>query len=251
MADKDLFNFVLHMGDNCLVLGQRVAEWCGHAPILEEDIAMANIGLDLIGQTKLWLNLAGEMEGKGRSADDLAYLRTDRAFRNCLLVEQPNGDYGKTLMRQFLFDAWHHPMLVALMGSADHRVAAVAEKAVKEVSYHLERSTDLVIRLGDGSEESHGRMQAALEELWRFTAELVTPDVVDEALATAKVAPDLAQIADSYERYISQVFTEAMLTPPADTFMQYGGKQGVHTEGFGYLLAEMQVLQRTYPGASW
>ncbi|MGQ3296529.1 MAG: 1,2-phenylacetyl-CoA epoxidase subunit PaaC, partial [Shinella sp.] len=161
-----LLEFLARIGDNALILGHRVSEWCGHAPALEEDIALANTALDLIGQTQLWLGLAGEVEGKGRSADDLAYLRDGYDFRNILLVERPNGDFGKTLMRQFLFDAWHYLLLKALKSSTETRIAEIAEKAFKEVSYHLDRSRDLVIRLGDGTAESHRRMQDALDDLW-------------------------------------------------------------------------------------
>jgi ring-1,2-phenylacetyl-CoA epoxidase subunit PaaC len=160
------------MGDNTLILGHRVSEWCGHAPVLEEDIALANTALDLIGQTQMWLGLAGEVEGQGRSADDLAFLRDAWDFRNLLLVEQPNGDFGRTILRQFLFDAWHVEMLTRLVGSSDDRVAAIAAKAVKEAAYHVERSGDTVIGLGDGTEESHARMQAALDQLFPYVAEM-------------------------------------------------------------------------------
>ena len=170
VGNAALFEFLQRMGDNALILGHRVSEWCGHSPALEEDIALSNTALDLIGQTQLWLGLAGEVEGKGRSADDLAYLRDALDFRNVLIVERPNGDFGKTLMRQFLFDAWHYQQLKALKGSSDRRIAEIAEKAFKEVSYHLERSGDLVIRLGDGTAESHRRMQEALDDLWTIPA---------------------------------------------------------------------------------
>jgi len=250
-TENPILEFALRMGDNCLILGQQVSAWCGHAPVLEEDIALANTALDLIGQTKFWLGLAAEIEGKGRSADDLAFMRDVRAFRNCLLVEQPNGDFGQTLMRQFLFDAWHHLMLTALLSSSDQPIADIAEKAVKEVTYHLERSTDLVIRLGDGSAESRARMQGALDGLWRFTGELMTPDSVDEALGKNSVAPDLGQIEKQWTDYVRATLEEATLTIPEDAYMQKGGKAGVHSEAFGHLLADMQFLQRAYPGASW
>lgn len=245
------FEYTLRMGDNALILGQRVSAWCGHAPILEEDIALANVGLDLIGQTKLWLAAAATFEGAGRSADDLAYFRDGRAFRNCLLVEQPNGDYAHTLMRQFLFDAWHHPMLTQLTASSLTPFREIAEKSVKEAAYHLERSADLVVRLGDGSAESHDRMQQALNDLWRFTGELTTPDDVDEDLARESIAPDLADIADIYRQTVDRIFQQATLEPPAETAMRTGGKKGLHTEDFGYLLAEMQSLRRSFPDATW
>ncbi|NOX94163.1 MAG: phenylacetate-CoA oxygenase subunit PaaC [Alphaproteobacteria bacterium] len=247
MANNPTFEFALRMGDNCLILGQNVSAWCGHAPILEEDIALANVSLDLIGQTRMWLGLAGEIEGAGRSADDLAFLRDVREFRNCLLVEQPNGDFGQTLMRQFLFDAWHHPMLKLLAGSADTRVAEIAEKSVKEAAYHLERSADLVIRLGDGSDESHRRMQAALDRLWCYTGELMATDAIDETIAGS----GLGKIEAQYKDYTSKVFVEATLTVPEISFMQKGGKAGIHTEALGHMLADMQVLQRSHPGAQW
>ncbi len=249
--DETLFELALRMGDNALILGQRVSAWCGHAPVLEEDIAMANVGLDLIGQTKLWLGLAGEIEGKGRSADDLAFLRADRAFRNCLLVEQPNVDYAHTLMRQYLFDAWHLPMLTALKQSAEPRVAEIAEKSAKEAAYHLERSSDLVIRLGDGSVESHERMQAALNALWPFTGEFVAPDDVDKAAASRGLGPDLSAIAERYNETTAAVLRDATLSAPADAPVRKGGKEGLHSEHLGYLLSEMQWLQRSHPGAQW
>jgi ring-1,2-phenylacetyl-CoA epoxidase subunit PaaC len=247
MSDNSTYEFALRMGDNCLVLGQSVSAWCGHAPILEEDIALANVALDLIGQTRMWLGLAGELEGKGRSADDLAFLRDARAFRNCLLVEQPNGDFGQTLMRQFLFDAWHHPMLKALAGADDARIAEIAEKSVKEAAYHLDRSTDLIIRLGDGSDESHNRMQAALDALWRYTGELYAIDAIDEAV----IGSDLSKIEALYKDYTSKAFNEATLVIPEASFMHKGGKAGLHTEALGPLLADMQILQRSHPGAQW
>ena len=250
-TDAALFDLALRMGDNALILAQRIGAWCGHAPAVEEDIALANVALDLIGQAKMWLGLAGEIEGKDRSADDLAFLRDARAFRNALLVEQPNGDFAHTLMRQFLFDAWHHPMLVALKNSADKRVADIAEKAEKEARYHLERSEDLIIRLGDGSEESHARMQAALDNLYPFAGELCAPDAFDIDLAARKIAPDLAEIGERYVAYLKATLEEATLKAPFDAAVRKGGKSGMHSEELGYILAEMQFLQRAYPGAKW
>ena len=249
--DKALFEFALRMGDNTLILGQQVSAWCGHAPVLEEDIALANVALDLIGQTKLWLALAAKLEGQGRTPDQLAFLRDVRGFRNCLLVEQPNNDFGHTLMRQFLFDAWHVPMLKALSSSLDKRVAEIAEKSLKEATYHLERSEDLVIRLGDGTQESHDRMQSALDALWPFAAELTTPDALDADLAERKIAPALSDIATQYDAYSKKTFAEAQLTTPSETAPRTGGKEGRHSEGLGFLLADMQWLQRAYPGATW
>lgn len=246
-----LFEYALRMGDSCLILGHRVSEWCGHAPAIEEDIALANTALDLIGQTQLWLGLAGEVEGKGRSADDLAYLRDSRAFRNLLLVERPNTDLAYTLVRGLLFDIWHFHTLVALKGSSDERVAAIAEKALKEVSYHLQRSADMVIRLGDGTPESHDRIQAALDALWPYTGEMFLEDEVDAALAESGVGPALGSVQPLWAADLRRLLDQATLTWPASTHVQRGGKQGVHTEALGYVLADMQFLQRAYPGAQW
>ncbi|MEO0911400.1 MAG: 1,2-phenylacetyl-CoA epoxidase subunit PaaC [Pseudomonadota bacterium] len=246
-----LFGFLLRMGDSSLILGHRVSEWCGHAPALEEDIALANIALDLIGHAQLWLEYAGEVEGKGRSKDDLAFLREAHQFRNHLLVERPNGDFGVTLMRQFLFDAWHKGVLEGLKGSADGRVAEIAEKAAKEVAYHLDRSADLVIRLGDGSEESHERMQAAVDELWPYTGEMFADDAADMALAEAGVAPLPSGLRGDWDALVGRVLADATLAQPESGFAHQGGKTGVHTEALGYLLAEMQVTHRAHPGATW
>ena len=254
MADLDqgaLFDWLCRMGDNSLILGHRLSEWCGHAPALEEDIALANIALDLIGQTQLWLGLAGQVEAKGRDADRLAYLRDAAEFRNVLLVERPNGDFGNTLMRQFLFDAWHMEMLRALPSSSDARVAEIAAKAAKEVAYHLERSADLVIRLGDGTDESHARMQKALNLLWPYTGELFQSDAVDQAVAQAGIAPDPASLRAAWDRTVGEVVAEAKLALPTAPFQHKGGKTGRHTEALGFILAEMQFLQRAYPGAVW
>ncbi len=245
------YEWLLRMGDNTLILGHRVSEWCGHSPVLEEDIALANTALDLIGQTQFWLGLAGEVESKGRTADNLAYLRDAAAFRNVLLVERPNGDFGKTLMRQFLFDAYHLEMLRALVSSSDLRVAEIAGKALKEVSYHFERSADLVIRLGDGTEESHRRMQKALDDLWPYTAEMFLDDSADEAVAEAGIAPLPSSLKAAWDKSVADVLAEATLVLPEGTYQHKGGKRGVHTEHLGYILADMQFLQRAYPNSVW
>jgi ring-1,2-phenylacetyl-CoA epoxidase subunit PaaC len=250
-AQEAIFEFLLRTGDNALILGHRLSEWCGHAPALEEDIALANVALDLIGQTQMWLGLAGEVEGKGRSADDLAYLRDAWDFRNLLLVERPNGDFGQTLMRQFLFDAFHHGLLAALAASSDPRVADIAAKAAKEVAYHLERSSDLVIRLGDGSDESHRRMQAALDDLWPYTGEMFVADDKDVAAAAAGIAPDPVSLRPGWETTVRAVLAEATLAIPEGGFAHKGGRRGIHSEHLGYILAEQQFLQRAYPGATW
>ncbi|MCU0901944.1 MAG: phenylacetate-CoA oxygenase subunit PaaC [Cypionkella sp.] len=251
-APEDAFvDWLCRMGDNCLILGHRVSEWCGHSPVLEEDIALANTALDLIGQTQLWLGLAGEVEGKGRSADNLAYLRDAAQFRNVLLVERPNGDFGQTLMRQFLFDAWHMEMLRALRDSSNTRVAEIAAKAAKEVAYHLERSADLVIRLGDGTDESRARMQKALNQLWPYTGEMFLGDAVDQAVADQGIAPAPESLKSAWDRTVAEVLAEATLVRPDGTFQHKGGKQGRHTEALGFILADMQFLQRAYPGGTW
>jgi ring-1,2-phenylacetyl-CoA epoxidase subunit PaaC len=243
---------LLRQGDSTLILAQRLSEWCGKAPALEEDIALANVALDLIGQSRMWLACAGEAEGAGRTEDDLAYLRDAHAFRNLLLVEQPNGNYADTLVRQFFFDAWHHPMLQALAGSADARIAGIAAKAVKEVAYHLRRSGDLVVRMGDGTAESHAKAQAAADRLWMYTGEMFERDGADDAMIAEGVSADAGALREPWLAHVREVFAEATLTLPApDAWMQTGGRRGRHTEHLGYILAEMQFLQRAYPGAQW
>lgn len=247
------FEFLLRLGDNALILGHRVSEWCGRGPVLEEDIALANIALDLIGQTQLWLELAAEVEGKGRTADDLAYGRDAMDFRNLLLLEQPNGDFGFTLMRQFLFDAWHLPLLRALERSSDKRVADIAQKIAKEVTYHLERSTDLVVRLGDGTEESHARLQRALDALFPFVDEMLECDELDQAMIAAGVAPSMDSLPELWQSHVATSLSTATLTMPESGHGRFKGrgKRGVHTEHLGSLLAEMQFLPRAYPDATW
>ena len=246
------FEFLLRMGDNTLILGHRVSEWCGHAPVIEEDIALANTALDLIGQTQMWLGLAAEVEGKGRTADDLAMLRDAWDFRNVLMVEKPNGDFGQTLMRQFLFDAFHLEMLKGLTASSEPRVAEIAAKAVKEVQYHVERSGDTVIGLGDGTAESHARMQDALNLMWPYVGEMFASDDVDTEMLSTGIAPDLNQLRIAFDAHVGAVMADATLTIPDSTFAHKGGKSGFqHTEHLGHILTQMQWLQRAYPGASW
>jgi ring-1,2-phenylacetyl-CoA epoxidase subunit PaaC len=249
LADK--FEYLLRLGDNALILAQRLSEWCGKGPVFEEDMALTNIALDLLGQARLWLTYAGEVEGKGRDEDQLAYLRDAHQFRNLLLVEQPNGDYALTMARQFYFDTWHHLLLQELMKSTDERIAEIAEQAVKEVTYHLRRSGDLVVRLGDGTEESHRRLQTAVDDLWMYTGEMFAPDAVDELLAAQGIVCDPAQLREPWLKHVAEVFRQATLTLPSGTWIQQGGKQGRHTEHMGYILTEMQFLQRAYPGAKW
>lgn len=244
--------FLLRMGDNTLVLGHRVSEWCGRAPVLEEDIALANTALDLIGQTQLWLQLAGEVEGLENSADDLAFRRDAWDFRNCLLVELPNRDFGHTLMRQFLFDAWHKIMLTKLCDSSDERVAAIAMKSLKEVTYHQDRSADTVIGLGDGTPESHAKMQDALDRLWPYVGELFEADAIDDAIAQEGIAPDPASLRGKFDSVVAEVMREATLVIPDSRFAHRGGRDGSrHTEHLGHMLATMQFLPRAYPDARW
>lgn len=251
MRHDEKFAFLLRLGDNCLVLAQRLSAWCGKGPAFEEDMALTNVALDLLGQARMWLSYAGEVEGAGRGEDQLAFLRDTGEFRNLLLVEQPNGDYAATLARQFLFDHWHLLLLGELAKSSDERIAAIAEKSAKEVVYHARRSADLVIRLGYGTTESSRRMQNAIDDLWAYTGEMFTADAVDDRLASRGVAPDPATLHKSWLSHVSEVLAEATLTLPAEPFAQQGGKQGRHSEHLGFLLAEMQFLQRAYPGAKW
>jgi ring-1,2-phenylacetyl-CoA epoxidase subunit PaaC len=245
------FRYVLRLADTSLVLGQRLGEWVGHAPALEEDLGLANIALDLIGQARLLLGYAGEIEGRGRDEDALAFLRDAPEFCNVSLAEQPNGDFGQTIVRQFLLDAWQLELYEALAGSSDPRLAEIAAKAVKETRYHLRFSAGWLVRLGDGTAESHARVQRALEELWRFTDELLTPDALDEEMAAAGVAPSLDAVRPRWEQRVNAVLEEATLQRPADARYPWQGKRGVHTEHLGHMLAEMQHLPRAFPGVTW
>jgi ring-1,2-phenylacetyl-CoA epoxidase subunit PaaC len=247
-----LTTYLLRLGDNALILSQQLSQWCGKGPALEEDMALTNVALDLLGQTRLWLSYAGELEGAGRDEDALAYGRDAHDFYNCLLLEQSNGNYADTMVRQFFFDCWHYFLLRALLASSDQRIAAIAEKSLKEVTYHLRRSGDLVVRMGDGTGESHAKTQAAVDELWMYTGEFFIDDAIDAAIAADGVAPLPSSLRQPWLSHVFQIFTEATLALPApDAWMQRGGKQGRHSEHLGYLLAEMQFLQRAYPGAEW
>lgn len=253
--DQALFQYLLRLSDTTLILSHRLSEWTGHGPALEEDLAMTNVALDLLGQARLWLTLTGEVEGKGRDEDQLAYLRDAPEFRNALLVERENGHYGDTIVRQFFFDVWHYFLLKELAASSDQRIAAIAEKSLKEVTYHVRRSSDIVIRLGDGTDESHARMQDAVNDAWRFTGELFIDDDVTRDMAQRGIAPLHGQLWEHWFGHVSGVLAEATLAVPAEADAHHpayrGGVTGRHTEALGYLLAEMQHLQRTYPGATW
>ncbi len=239
------------MGDNALILGQRLSEWCGHGPVLEQDIAITNIALDQVGQARSWLQYAAELEGRGRSEDDLAYLRSEYDYKNVLLVEQPNTDWAYTIVRSFLFDAFNYYLHRELLHSADPGVAAIAEKSLKEITYHLRYSSEWMIRLGDGTEVSHAKMQQALDDLWMFTGELGEMHELEQYLYSEKIAPDLNAIKPLYAAKIAEVLEEATLRAPTGAYMQTGGKQGRHSEYMGFILAEMQSLQRQMPGLKW
>lgn len=249
--EEALFQYCLRRGDDNLILSHRLSEWCGHGPQLEEDIALTNRALDLIGQARNYLQYAATVEGKGRTEDDLAYLRKEREFVNVKLVEQPNGDYAHTIARSFLYDAWHLPLQQALTKSADAQLAAIAGKAVKEVTYQLKTSADWMIRFGDGTEESHRRAQTALDALWTYTGELFATDEVEVMLVKAGIVPEMTSIKAAFDAKVDAVLAEATLKRPTDGFMMSGGRQGRHSEHMGFLLAEMQYLQRAYPGATW
>ena len=246
-----LFRYVLRLGDLSLVLGQRLGEWVGHAPALEEDLGLANIALDLIGQARLLLSYAGEIEGRGRSEDDIAYLREQGEFLNAVLAEQPNGDFGQTIVRQLLIDAFQLELYERMSASTDERLAAIAAKSVKETRYHLRYSAGWLVRLGDGTEKSRALAQSALERLWPYTVELFAEDDLDRAMADRGVAPRLADVHATWTIRLDEILAQATLTRPVDRPLSWHGKRGQHSEHLGYLLAEMQHLQRTYPGARW
>ena len=244
--------YVLRQGDNALILSQQLSQLCGKGPALEEDMALTNVALDLLGQTRMWLTYAGELEGKGRDEDRIAFHRDAHDYRNVLLVEQPNGSYADPMMRQFFFDTWHYFLMQGLLKSSDRRIAEIAEKSLKEVTYHLRRSGDLVVRLGDGTDVSHAKMQTAADELWMYSGEVFLYDEIDKAMVEQGIAPPVEGLRAAFLEHVGEIFAEATLTMPSpDAWMQRGGKQGRHSERLGYILAEMQFLQRAYPRAEW
>lgn len=251
VAENPVFEYLLRLADDRLVLGHRLSEWCGHGPILEEDIALANISLDLIGQASALLKLAGEIEGKGRSEDTLAYFRDAIEFRNAQLVELPNGDFAATIVRQFLFDAWDVLMLERLTNAKHEALAGIAAKALKEAKYHLRHTAEWVRMLGDGTAESHRRVQRALDDLWPYTAELFLTDDTDRQASGAGIGVDVEALKPRWRQTVDQVMTEATLVVPKDGFSPRGGRTGRHTEHLGHMLAEMQSLARAHPGATW
>lgn len=252
MVDRaDHVDYLLSLADTQLVLGHRLSEWAGHGPMLEEDIALSNLGLDLLGQARSLYTHAGELEGEGRCEDKLAYFRDAANYRNLLLVEQPNGDFAFTITRHFFFSVFFHGFWRASCHSVDGTLAAIAEKAVKELAYHQRHSSEWVVRLGDGTVESHLRTQRALNTLWSFTGEMFEVSDADRRLIENGIAVDPSDFQEEWNHVVEDVLEQATLQLPATTWLRSGGRQGQHTEHLGFLLAEMQHLQRTYPGASW
>ncbi|CAN5145289.1 phenylacetate-CoA oxygenase subunit PaaC [soil metagenome] len=251
VTESPLVLYILRRADDALILGHRVSEWCGHAPMMEEEMALANTGLDLIGQARELYSYAAHVENAGNDEDKLAYLRDERQYRNLLLVEQPNGDFARTIARQFFYSAFADPYWRAMMASKDATLAAIAAKSEKESAYHLRHSSEWMIRLGDGTEESHRRAQVAIDDLWAFTGELFHSDESDAALISSGIAIDPESLRGRWMETVSNVLNEATLNLPANDWMQKGGRSGNHTEHLGHLLSELQSMQRTFPGATW
>ncbi len=250
-SNAQLLTYILRLGDNALVLGQRLCEIVADGPELEEELANANMALDYLGQARMFYSYAGELEGKGRKEDDFAFLRDAPEFQNALLVEQPNGHFGDTIVRQVLFDSYYLLQLESLVECGDKKLAEIAARAVKEIRYHLRHASQWLIRLGDGTEESHKRVQESVDRLWRYTGELFDGDSVDNLLCDEFGGPDLRLLQEEWQRNVSALLAEATLTMPQDEWMMGGGREGRHTEHFGYLVAEMQFMQRAHPGAVW
>lgn len=251
MKNKNLYNYILGIADNSLILGQRMGELCGHGPTLETDIACTNISLDLFGQVRSYFQYAAKIAGDGRTEDDIAMLRKERDYVNVLLVEQPNTHFGYTMARQFLFDVYHLAFLTELQKSNDLTLSAIAKKCIKEVSYHERFSSDWIRRLGDGTEESNQKIQEAINDLWTYTDELFHQTDFDKIMVKEGVGVDVTKLKDRYYKYVSEVLTEANILVPESKWFQKGGKQGIHTEHLGYLLADLQYMQRTYPNMEW
>ena len=249
--NRSLLDYTLHLADNALILAQRNSEWTGHGPVLEQDIAISNIALDLLGQARMFYQYAVRLEGGKISEDDLAYLRDAWDFKNCLLVELEKGDWAYTTLRQFLFSVYQYYLYQFLSQSKDDQLASIARKAIKEAAYHLRWSAEWVIRLGDGTAESHTRISRALDDLWRFTGELITPASYEAVLAAEGIAADIRTVKQKWLEKTQETLLEATLDIPGSVWMQEGGKQGRHTEKLGYILSEMQYLQRTYPNCEW
>jgi ring-1,2-phenylacetyl-CoA epoxidase subunit PaaC len=249
--EQALLEYTLRIADDSLILGQRLSEWCGHGPILEEDIALTNISLDLIGQATNFFDYAVKLEGSGKTHDDFAFLRLEKDYKNLLLVEQKNGHFGDTMARQFFFDVFRKLYFQELVNSTDSEIAAIAEKSLKETRYHVKHSSEWMIRLGDGTEESHEKIQESVNYLWRFTEELFFMDSVDEILLKDGISIDLSKLKTSWMDYVQAIFEEATLSLPTNNWQMKGGRTGSHTEHMGYLLAEMQYMQRSYPNMQW
>ncbi|MDX2045789.1 MAG: 1,2-phenylacetyl-CoA epoxidase subunit PaaC [Chitinophagaceae bacterium] len=243
---KHLIDYALHLADTTLILSQRNAEWCGHGPVLEQDIAITNISLDLLGQSRYFYQYAATLMGGSATEDTLAYLRKEREFKNLLLVEQPNGDWGQTILRQYLYSQFQQLLFQQLQHHNDEQIVAIAAKSLKETNYHVRWSSEWVIRLGDGTTESHARMLKAIDELWRYTGEMFHPAAYEKEMGI-----DVTALRNGWEEKVKHVFGEATLPVPENTFMQHGGKEGAHTEHMGYILAELQYVQRAYPGSQW
>ena len=249
--DQALIAYVTRMGDNAIVMAQRLSEWVGHGPELEEEMAMSNFALDYVGQARMFFSYAGELDGKGRSEDDICFLRDGWDYGNVLLVEQPNGDFGETIARLVLFETFYSLQLEALATSPATKLAEIAARAIKESTYHLRHASNWLIRLGDGTDESHRRVQNAIDRLWTYTGELFEADPVDQIMQSEWQGPDLTVLREYWHRQIDELLAKATLQKPEDGWMDSGGKGGHHSEHLGYILAEMQSLQRTYPGANW
>ncbi|WP_298755127.1 1,2-phenylacetyl-CoA epoxidase subunit PaaC [uncultured Psychroserpens sp.] len=251
MKNENLYNYILGIADNSLILGQRMGELCGHGPSLETDIACTNISLDLFGQVRSYFQYAAKIAGDGRTEDDIAMLRKEREYKNVLLVEQPNINFAYTIGRQFLFDVYHLAFLAELQKSSDLTLSAIANKCIKEVSYHERFSSDWVKRLGDGTEESNQKMQDAINDLWTYTDELFHLTEADKAMVAEGIGVDVTKLKENYYKNVSNLLTEARLQTPESKWFQKGGKQGVHTEHLGYLLSDLQYMQRAYPNMEW
>lgn len=249
--NPSLIDYTLHLADNALIIGHRNSEWCGHGPVLEQDIAISNIALDFIGQARNFYQYAAELAGNNATEDTLAFLRDVPEYKNVLITELPNGDWAQTTLRQFLFSTYQYYFYQQLQNSSDTRLAAIAAKSLKEVTYHLRWSSEWVIRLGDGTEESKQRLLTAIDELWNFTGELFLPAAYETALMQEDIGVDLSIIREQWHQKVQEVFAEATIQIPEKSWAQQGGKTGIHTEHLGYILAEMQFLQRAYPGAEW
>lgn len=249
--NNNLIQYIYGIADNALILGQRLGELCGHGPSLETDIAMTNISLDLFGQVRSYYQYAARLLGDGATEDTIAFLRREREYKNVLLVEQPNTDFAYSIARQFLFDVYHLLLLEGLQHSADGTLSAIAKKSIKEVSYHKRFSSDWIRRLGDGTAESHGKIQQAIDDLWTFTDELFHMTDADRDMAAQKIGVDVTLLKDVFYQEVSEVLTESTLTVPQSQYFQKGGKQGIHTEHLGYLLSDLQYMQRTFPNMEW